>query len=458
MNLLNPCRWALFMFGCWMSVAVAAADDWSQWLGNQRDGVWREEGILEKFPPGGPKVVWRKPVGGGYSGPAVVNGKVYVMDRVLAEGEKNPANPFATNPVKGSERVICFDAKDGKVLWEHQYPCEYRISYQAGPRCTPTVQEGKVYALGAMGDLFCLDAEKGTVIWSKNFPADYKAKPAIWGWASHPLVDGNKLICVVGGKGSLVVAFDKNTGKELWRALSTIDQGRQGYSPPMIFEVDGKRQLIIWDADQVSGLNPESGQVYWTQEFKLNAGMAISTPRLTNGNMLFLTAFYNGPMMLRLTGGDKPSAKIVWKGKSNNENRTDGLHAVMCTPWIQDGWIYGVCSYGQLRCLKADTGERKWSTFRATTGSPTEEGKAGRWANAFIVPHKDRYFIANEKGELIIAKLTPEGYQEIDRAKIVEPTQVAMNRDIVWVHPAFANRCMFMRNDKEIVCVSLAAE
>ena len=431
------------------------ADDWSQWLGDQRDGVWREEGILEKFPKGGPKVLWRKPIGGGYTGPAVVGNKLYVMDRQLEEGVKNPADPFARPPLKGFERVLCLDAKSGETLWAHKYPCEYRISYPAGPRCTPTVHEGKVYALGAMGDLFCLSADKGEVVWSKSFTQEYKAKPAIWGWSSHPLIDGNKLICVVGGQGTVAVAFDKNSGKELWRSVSAREQG---YCPPTIFEIDGKRQLIIWDADQVSGLDPETGKIYWQQAFQLRAGMSISTPRLVNGNQVFLTAFYNGPMMLKLTGGEKPTAKIVWKGKSENENRTDGLHAVMVTPWIQDGWIYGVCSYGQLRCLKAETGERKWATLKPTTGTPTTEGRPLRWANAFIVPHKDRFFLFNEKGELIIAKLSPEGYQEIDRAQIVEPTQPVGGRDIVWVHPAFAHRCMFVRNDKEIVCVSLAAE
>jgi outer membrane protein assembly factor BamB len=445
---------SLVLFFC-SGLNTVRAEDWSQWLGNQRDGVWREEGILEKFPAGGPKVLWRKPIGGGYTGPAVVGDKVYVMDRVLEEGEKNPDNLFARSPVKGFERVLCFDAKKGDVLWTHKYPCEYRISYPAGPRCTPTVHEGKVYALGAMGDLFCLDAGKGAVLWSKSFMKEYKTKPAVWGWSSHPLIDGDKLICVVGGSGSLAVAFDKNTGQERWRSLTSTEQG---YCPPMIFEIEGTRQLIVWDAEQVSGLDPEKGTAYWTVPFKLGAGMSISTPRLMNGNMLFLTCFYNGSMMLKVTGGDKPNATIAWQIKGANERRTEALHSVMVTPWIQDGWIYGVCSYGQLRCLKAETGERKWSTLKATTGTPKAEGKELRWANAFIVPHKDRYFLFNEKGELIIAKLTPEGYQEIDRAKILEPTQAVGGRDIVWVHPAFAGKCMFVRNDQEIVCISLAAE
>src|SRR5262249_4638015 len=122
--------------------------------------------------------------------------------------------------VTGKERVLCLDAANGNVLWKHEYDCPYEISYPGGPRCTPTVHDGKVYALGAEGNLVCLDAKKGDVIWSKDFKKDYGAKTAIWGYASHPLMDGRRLVCVVGGEGSVAVAFDKDTGKELWKSLS----------------------------------------------------------------------------------------------------------------------------------------------------------------------------------------------------------------------------------------------
>jgi outer membrane protein assembly factor BamB len=458
---------------CWLvlvlflgSQTLARADDWPQWLGPQRDGVWRETGIVEKFPPGGPKVRWRVPLGGGYSGPAVVGDRVYVTDRQLDKGAKNPDNPFAKTPVGGSERVLCLNEADGKVIWAHEYPCRYRISYPAGPRCTPVVDGDRVYTLGAMGDLFCLEAATGKVVWSKNFARDFKQKvmidareevrdqePPVWGWSGTPLVDGDKLICLVGGEGSVAVAFDKHTGKERWRALSAREPG---YCTPMIYETGGKRQLIIWHAEAVNGLDPETGKVFWSQPFRLGAGMSIASPRLIKGgpfDRLFVSAFYNGPMMLKLNGGSTPTAELLWRGKSNSERRTDGLHAVMCTPVIKDGYIYGVCSYGQLRCLKADTGERVWETTKATDA---EEGEKARWANAFIVAHECRYFLFTEKGNLVIAHLTPNGYEEIDRTKLVEPTQPVGGRMIVWTHPAFAHRCVYARNDLELVCVSLA--
>jgi outer membrane protein assembly factor BamB len=155
--------------------------------------------------------------------------------------------------------------------------------------------------------------------------------------------------------------------------------------------------------------------------------------------------------MLRLDAS-KPAAATVWQSQRVSEKNTDALHSTLSTPFLQDGYIYGVCSYGQLRCLKAATGERVWETFNATTA----DGKEMRWANAFIVKNQDRFFLFNEKGDLIIARLTPKGYEEISRAHIIEPVNTDAGRPVVWSHPAFADRRIYARNDKEIICVDLA--
>ncbi len=429
-----------------LRVPITRADDWPQWLGPQRDSVWREKGILEKFPPNGPALLWHRDIGAGYSGPAVAQGRVYVTDRMLAKDAKNPADPFQRGKISGVERVLCLRESDGKILWQHEYDCAYDLSYPAGPRTTPTVHEGKVYTLGAEGNLFCLDAEKGTVVWSKEFKKDYGAKTPLWGFSAHPLIDGQKLICLVGGEGSIAVAFDKDNGKELWRALSAREQG---YCPPVIIEAGHHRQLIIWHPEAINSLDPETGKSHWLQPFSVRQNLTVPTPRKM-GDHLFVTCFYDGPMMLKLDR-DVPAATLLWRGKGKNENNTDGVHSIMPTPFLQDGHIYGVCSYGELRCLKADTGERVWETYQATGG------KKDRWANTFIIKNGDRFFLPNEKGDLIIAHLKPEGYQEISRAHLIEPTNKAMARDVVWSHPAFANRNIYLRNDKEIICYSLAA-
>jgi outer membrane protein assembly factor BamB len=425
-----------------LTAAVARADDWPQWLGPQRDGVWRENGLLAKFPEKGPKVLWRAKVAAGYSGPAVAKGKVYVTD-FFTEGNTNVDNPMAVSDLKGKERVLCFDAKSGEPLWKYEYDCHYKISYPAGPRCTPTVHDGKVYTVGAMGDLYCIDADKGTKVWSKNYREDYKAKTPIWGFAGHPVIDGNKVICIVGGPDAVAVAFDKDTGKEMWKTLSAKEPG---YSTPALIEAGSKKQVVIWHAQAINGLNPETGEKYWSVPLEPQFGMSIMTPRQA-GDYLFAGGIGNAAALLRLAK-DKPDAEVVWRGKKDI-----AVYPVNATPFIDNGTLYGVDTESQLRGVKLETGERLWETMDATLGD-----KKGRAGTAFLVKNGDRYFLASETGHLIIAKLTPKGYEEVSRWKMLEPTGRAFGRDVLWVHPAFANKCVFWRNDKELVCASLAAD
>jgi outer membrane protein assembly factor BamB len=402
---------------------------------------------MDQFPAQGLKARWRMPLAEGYAGPAVAAGRVYVTDFVPAKNGRGSPNPFDRGKIAGKERVLCLDEATGAEVWLHEYPCDYQVSYAAGPRTTPVVDGDRVYTLGTMGDLLCLETRSGKPIWSRNFIKDFNALVPLWGFAAHPLLDGDKLICLVGAPNGLAMAFDKHTGKDLWQSLSAREPG---YCPPMIYELAGRRQLIIWHPESVNGLDPETGQRYWSVPFEVKAGLTIPTPRQL-GDDLFLTSFYDGAMLLRFErGADKPS--VVWKGKVHSEDprRTDTLHSIMPTPVVKDGYIYGVCSYGELRCLKAATGDRVWQT-RQPTG-----GKQERWANAFLVPQGERYFLFNEQGDLILAKMTPAGYEEISKAHLLEPTNHLAGRPVVWSHPAFANRCVFVRNDKEIICVSLA--
>ena len=443
---LRACRRLAAVVGFFaLTLRALHADDWPQWLGPQRDAVWRETGILGKFPTNGLKFRWRVSIGGGYSGPAVAGGRVYVMDRQLAKGASNPSSPWGRGEIPGSERVLCLNEADGKILWQHEYDCAYSVSYAAGPRVTPTVHDGKVYTLGSEGNLLCLDAIKGAVLWAHDFKKDFDVKTPTWGFAGHPIVDGKKLICLAGGNGSVAVAFDKDTGKELWRALCAKEPG---YAPPMIYEFAGKRQLIIWHPEAVNSLDPDTGKVFWTHPLTptIRSGMTIPSPRKV-GDLLFLTSFYNGSLLLRVDS-DQPST--VWQSKKVSEMDTDGLHSVMATPLIENGFIYSPSSYGQFRCLKLETGERLWETFAPTSG------KSARWGHAFIVKNGDRCFLFSEGGDLIIAKLTPEKYEEISRAHLLDPINRDPGRPVVWSHPAFANKCVYARNDREIVCVSLA--
>jgi outer membrane protein assembly factor BamB len=399
-------------------------------------GIWNESGILDKFPEKGLTVSWRTPIHGGFAGPAVAADRVFVTDFEPSAGSK------------GTERALCLDEKSGKILWTRTWDANYgRISYPIGPRATPTVDGDRVYIVGASGTLLCLSTQTGNVVWQKDYAKDYGMQMPMWGITSAALVDGDRLIAIVGGQpDAKVMAFDKMTGKEIWRALPADSE--QGYCQPVIFEVSGIRQLIVWLPTAVISLDPATGRVYWQQPFRVNMGMTLATPVLS-GSRLLVSSFYNGSMLLDLVGEE---AKILWKGKSNSEVDTDGLHAVINTPVIDGEYIYGICSYGQFRCLNLKTGERVWETMEVTK-------EKARWASGLIVRQGDRYFINNDRGELIIAKLSPQGYQEISRTQLIKPTTNPGNRRelgaVNWSHPAYANRCIFARNDEEIISVSL---
>ncbi len=445
-------RWMLWLLMSIVPMTAVRADDWPQWLGPNRDGEWKETGILDKFPANGPKVAWRAKTGQGYGGPAVSQGKVFFGDRILTDKDGN-LNSSLRGGKNGVERMVCLDQKTGAELWKHEYPVEYKIQYGAGPRCTPTVDGDRVYLLGAMGDLHCYNVADGKVLWSKSFLKDYEAKLNIWGFAAHPLVDGDKLICLVGGSGErLVVAFDKKTGKELWTSQSLMADA--GYCAPVIYDFGGQRTLVIWHGRAVVGLDPDTGKRLWNYPWEIKYALTAPMPIKVARNELFLSAFYDGPLWLTLNTIPLAAKKLNSRGEKPDQ--TAGIQSIMPTPYLKGGHIYGVCSYGELRCIDAKTGERLWETRKPTVGTPTEEGKETRWGNAFLTPNGDRFFLFNEQGELVIAKLSPKGYEEIDRAKIVTPTNKMPGRPVVWCHPAYAGKCLFVKNDEEMVCVDLA--
>ncbi len=432
---------ALCTLGCLLT-PFAQADDWPQWMGEKRDNIWRETGIVEKFPTGGPKIVWRTPIAGGFAGPAVNGGKVYVTDRVLAKGAANPDDPFdTTQKINSTERVLCLDEKTGKILWKHEYDCPYQISYPCGPRCTPNVHEGKVYTLGAMGDLFCFEAETGKIVWSKNLVKEYKTKPALWGYAAHPLIDGKKLVTLAGGDGSHAVALDKDTGAEIWK---TGTQPEQGYSPPLIIEAGGKRQMILAGTRSAYSVNPETGEQYWLTPFALGQGYSVMTP-VRIGDYLFL-AGYPGKNLLGKLTADKPGIDVVFHNKKNV-----AIFPGAVQPFLLEGLLYGYDDSGVMYAVEFPSGKRVWEG-----PGPVGGGKARGSETAFIVKNGDRFFFFAETGDLVIGKLTPEGYDEIDRAKVIDQTGAAFGRKVVWCAPAYANKKAFIRNDKEIICVDLA--
>lgn len=432
------------------SVQLLHATDWPEWRGAGRLGVLTETGLVDVFPETGLPVAWRTPIHSGYSGAAVADGRVFITDA------RRP-DLRATGVV---ERALAIDEQTGTVLWTHEWETDYaglQLVYAIGPRATPTVDGDRVYVLGAMGNLFALDVADGRVLWQRDYAADFNTAVPSWGMSGAPLVDGNRLICLVGGEpDAKMMAFDKHTGEEIWRALSS--DWEPGYSQPIIIEAGGTRQLIAWHPRDISSLNPETGEIYWEIRHIVDMGINPATAVLS-GRHLFVTSQYGGARML-LLDQDSPDARVLWEGvgESDPEYGFDfnTLNSVISTPVIDGNYVYGVDGHGVLRCLELTTGRRVWETEDLI-------GESTNWATAFFVRHGDRYFINTDTGDLVIAELSPEGYTELSRTHLIEPTHPYVRRRrsgvaVNWSHPAYANRHIVVRNDKEVVRLSLAME
>ncbi len=405
----------------------AQADDWPQWRGPNRDGVWRESGILDTIPASGPQVRWRTKIGSGYSGPVVAQGRVFVNDHQF-EPEM--------------ERVLCLDDATGKQLWVHSYPTDYKdMEYGNGPRASPTVHDGKVYSLGTQGHLVCLDAANGIVLWKKHLVADLRGQIPRYGASAAPLIVGDLLIVCAGGQpDSSVVALDRMTGEVRWGKLPD----RPAYSAPIVIETGGTHQLIAWTADSISSLEPATGRIFWQVPWKASFDPAqmVASPVWHKDMLLFMGAWSRGSKMLKLDAS-KPEATVLWETGAKPST-------TISTPLFQhDDYFYAILGNGSLACLEAATGKEVWSTREPTSQS---------FGNAHLTPNGDRVFLFNHTGHLILARLTKEGYRELGRYLLVEPTAgYRAQGPITWAHPAYANKHVFARNDRELVCASLAA-
>ncbi|MEM7385409.1 MAG: PQQ-binding-like beta-propeller repeat protein [Verrucomicrobiota bacterium] len=432
------------------------ADDWPHFLGPHHDLRWREEGIRTSLDDSPLKVRWRTPVGGGYSAPAVVGNRVFLMDRTTSfpdtETEGNPN--FFRAEIDGNERVLCLQEADGKVLWTHEYPCSYTTAtpYAIGPRCTPTVDGDRLYTLGAEGDFYCLDVDDGRVLWEKHFKKDYGAETNNWGWSSHPLIYRDSVITMVGGEGSAVVSFDKETGAENWRALSTRDIG---YCPPTLVMIGDELHLIVWHSESLAGINPDTGQVRWKVDHKATYGMAIHPPRYDPEMSAFLISSFNGKTSFIQVkkAGLIYDTRFLWDCEPK-----EGLGSVMNTPILLGRHAYACGQRGEFRCIRLEDGQIVWKSTQPS--APGGQKKRHYWSHLFSFSHppSGNHFLANDQGELLIADLRPTGYRELSRTSVIKPTHRVGSTLVNWSQPAFARQSIYWRNDEELLCVSLKAE
>jgi outer membrane protein assembly factor BamB len=403
------------------------AEDWPQFRGRDRDGVVHEAGLLKTFPAGGLKVRWRQPVGEGLTTPIVAGGRVYVMDVELHQ----PA---------AKERVLCFAEKTGELLWTFAYEVNYPDfafvhGTGVGPCATPVVEGSEIYVTGSSSEVFCLKAETGAVIWQRNLGKEYTVR--VLESRASAMIDGPLLIIPAYGKPrATLVALDKKTGHDAWKAL---DEGVAS-SSPVIVNAGGARQLIFWTGASVTSLNPRTGEVYWRVPMTTSSNDSISTP-VVQGNRLLISG-----LMLELSA-DKPDAKVVWP------TNLVGLKRILthtATPLLQGDFIYSARINGDLVCLEAATGNQVWE---AKTITELRNGSA-----IHLIPCGDFTYLYTDQGNLISATLSPQGYKEISRVHLLEPTTPFNGPKMAWAPPSFANGHIFVRNDEELVCASLTAE
>lgn len=409
--------------------ALCAAD-WPQWRGPNRDAVWLETGLLQSFPPEGLKVLWRVPVGVGFCSPSIVQGRVYVTDSEVTRASTR-------------ERVHCLDAATGKVIWTHAYDVVYpewgaNPDHPYGPHATPVVAGGRVYTLGRMSNLLCLDAGTGRVLWHNDLPKQYGTTEDLRGFSSSPIIEGNLVIIAIAkSPQASLVAFDKDSGRQVWEALDEIPSN----SSPIVITAAGRRQLIVWAYKSAAALDPATGKVLWRQDINAGPAYTAATPVWQEDRLLL------SGLMLKLAP-DQPGVSILWPGelKPSLINVSD-----TSTPLLQDGLVFSPTSKGQLLCLDAATGRQLWQADQVS------ESKSGASIHLTSVPSIRGALLFTDRGDLILARLTAAGYQEISRFHLLEPTADFGARKMAWVPPSYAIRCVFARNDKELVCASLAA-
>lgn len=418
---------ALRLISIALVTACVHAEDWPQFRGVNRDGAWHEGGLLDSFPRSGPSIRWRKSVGYSWASPVIAQGRVFVADAVLK-------NPYA------KERLHCFDEATGKSLWTFAYDVTYPepafVPGQGnGPSATPIVEGNRIWMLGINGELHCLDTSTGALVWQKLLNREFEI-PTMTCRAS-PLIEGDLLILFTGARpGASMMALDKQNGSVVWKAL---DESLLN-SSPIVITIAGKRQLVAWTGESVIALDPATGVTLWREPLVTNSNYGTATPvfhanrLLVSGLMLEFRESQSIPVVL-WPADTKPFKQRILSNTS--------------TPLFRDDYVYSALSTGHFVCLDAATGRELWKTDKVT------KPKSG--ASIHICSTGDFACLFTDEGTLVLAHLAPAGYQEISRAHLIEPTTPFGGQNKAWTPPSFANGHVFVRSDREVVCVSLKA-
>ena len=392
------------------SGAKPARNYWTNFRGPGRDGRSDEKRIQTKWPSAGPPLLWRQPVGGGYASFIVAGGRAYTIEQRRQQ-----------------EVVAAYDLETGRELWTHGWKAEFIESMGGdGPRATPTWDDGRIYALGAAGELRCLDAKAGRLLWSRNILSDNGAQNLQWGMAAAPLVVDDKVIVLPGGTaGKSVVAYNKLTGAPIWKSLNDT----QAYTSPMLVNLAGRRQIMVVSASRVVGLAVEDGSLLWSYPWDTQMGINISQPLIVDKNRFFISAGYGkGSALVGVDGNGKTfTARKIWENTAmKNKFNSSVLH---------NGHVYGL-DEGILTCVDVETGARKW--------------KGGRYGYGQVLLAGDHLIVQTETGELVLVRATPDKHEELARFSALEGRS--------WNYPSLADGRLLVRNATQMACYNLSAE
>ena len=383
---------------------LRGADYWIDFRGPGRQGRYDQTPLAADWPAGGLRPVWRQPIGGGYASFVIAGGRAFTIEQRRRQ-----------------EVATAYDVATGRELWAHGWDAEFQESMGGdGPRATPAWDEGRIYALGAMGELRCLDAATGKRIWSRNILSDNHVENLQWGMANSPLIVDDKVIVLPGGpSGKSVAAYNKRTGEPVWSALDD----KQAYTSPMLVTLAGARQILVVSATRAMGLTVENGSLLWEYPWRTEYDINSAEPIVLGGDRLFLSAGYgHGSAVIEITPQGKVSE--IWV---NNRMKNKFASSVLF-----EGNIYGF-DEAIFACVNAATGELKW--------------KGGRYGYGQVLLAGDNLIVTTEGGEVALVKATPEGHRELARFQAVSGK--------TWNNPAISDGLLLVRNTTEMACFRL---
>ena len=399
----------------WSSAVAVIAGDWPQFLGPGRNGVSSETSLIDQLPPGGPKVAWRTSLGTSMSGIAVSKGLAVTLFQ-------NDMEQF----------VVALDATSGAEKWKTAVAPVFENGMGNGPRSTPVIDGDQIFAFTGEGILVALTRDSGKSLWSVNVPKTLGGVPAEYGVACSPIVTETSVIVQSGTTQAAVAAWDRKTGKLLWKSGS----GNAGYSSPVLMTLAGVTQLVVFDATGASGLDPASGSTLWSFPFPTEYDCNTASPAQISENELLISAGENhGSVILQLEKtADGLAAESVWTSLGKDSQ----LRAEWQTPVVLDGHLYGLDNSGSagpitnLVCIRLADRKTVW--------------QKARFGKSNLILADGRLWISTMKGELVVVQATPEKFQELGRSAVLETTRQA---------PALAEGFLFLRDDKEVVCLDL---